>query len=56
LYKMIARKVHQHIPSTVLQDTYFSKYFLDNKKNVKTKIKEGKMIDIDAIPDYTPTF
>lgn len=54
LYKMIARKVHQHIPLTVLQDTYFSKYFLDNKKIVKTKIKEGKMIDIDAIPDYTP--
>lgn len=52
LYKMIARKVHQHIPLTVLQNTYFDKYLLSNKKIIKGKLKEGKVMNIDDIPAY----
>jgi hypothetical protein len=52
LYKMIARKVHNHAPLTVLHNTHFDKYLITNTKVVKTKLKEGKVMNIDAIPSY----
>ena len=56
LYKMIARKVHNHVPLNVLRNTYFDKYLMLNKKVIKTKVKENKIIDIDNIPTYFSTF
>ena len=52
LYKMIARTVHNHVPINVLRNAYFDKFILPNKKLVKTKVKENKVMDIDAIPIY----
>ena len=56
LYKMIARKVHNHVPLNVLRNTYFDKYLMLNKKVIKTKIKENKIMNIDDIPKYFSTF
>ena len=52
LYKMIARKVHNHTPLNVLHNRHFDKYLLENKKVIKTKVKENKVIDIDEMPVY----
>lgn len=45
LYKMIARKVHKHIPEKVLENKLFNKYIVS-----KREIKKGsKIINIDNI-------
>lgn len=45
LYKMIARKVHKHIPEKVLENKLFNKYIVP-----KREIKKGsKIINIDNI-------
>ena len=46
LYKMIARSVHNHIPSHVLENQHFSKYLVA-KKHIN---KPAQIINIDAIP------
>jgi hypothetical protein len=48
LYKMIARSVHNNIPSKVLQNIYFDRYFVNNKKIKKTQ----KVMNLDDIPCY----
>ena len=55
LYKMIARKVHNHTPLNVLHNHHFDKYLLENKKVIKTKVKENKVMNIDEMPVYTTT-
>ena len=51
LYKMIARTVHNHIPSKVIEHPYFDK-FIVNKKKIKLN-KNQTIMDIDVIPNYT---
>ena len=51
LYKMIARTVHNHIPSNVIDNPYFDR-FIANKKKIKLN-KNQTIMDIDAIPNYT---
>lgn len=47
LYKMIARKVHNHTPDIVLKDTLFDRYRIAHSRlNRKTKI-----MNIDKIPE-----
>ena len=46
LYKMIARIVHNHIPSKVLENSHFEKYLIAKKKINNT----GHIINIDDIP------
>lgn len=52
LYKMIARKVHNHVPLNVLHNSYFDKYLISNKKLIKMKEKENKVMNIDELPTY----
>lgn len=50
LYRMIARKVTQHVPSTVLNDQWFATYRIHAKRAKKLK---ASVIDLDAIkPEY----
>jgi hypothetical protein len=51
LYKMIARTVTNHIPSKVIDNSYFDR-FIVNKKKIKLN-KNQTIMDIDAIPNYT---
>ena len=44
LYKMIARTVNNHIPSTVLQNTHFNQFIVSKKK-----IKKSKIMNIDTL-------
>ena len=46
LYKMIARIVHKHVPSKVLENPHFEKYLIAKKKINNT----GHIINIDEIP------
>ena len=46
LYKMIARSVHNHVPSRVLENNHFEKYFIA-KKRINTP---QQIINIDSIP------
>jgi hypothetical protein len=48
LYKMISRKVHNHVPLQVLRNPYFEKYKVSKKKMGKEKT----IINIDDIPCY----
>lgn len=48
LYKMISRKVHNHVPINVLRHAYFEKYKITKKKLSKDKT----IINIDDIPSY----
>ena len=48
---MIARTVHNHVPSKVLEHPYFDTYIV-NKKKIKKNKKTVKIIDIDEIPSY----
>ena len=48
LYKMISRKVHNHVPINVLRNTYFDKYKVTKKKIGKDKA----IMNIDEIPCY----
>jgi hypothetical protein len=48
LYKMIARTVNKHIPSDVLNNTYFDKFIIP-KKEIKPTMS---LMDLDAIPCY----
>jgi len=48
LYKMISRKVHNHVPLQVLRKPYFDKYKVSKKKIGKEKA----LINIDDIPCY----
>ena len=48
LYKMISRKVHNHVPINVLRHAYFEKYKVTKKKLSKDKT----IINIDDIPSY----
>ena len=50
LYKMIARTVHNHVPSKVLDHSFFDQ-FITNKKKIKLK-KCQTVMDIDAIPEF----
>ena len=49
LYKMISRKVHNHIPSEVIKNSYFDRYKI-KKKKIKKKI--NKINDIDILPVF----
>ena len=51
LYKMITRKVHNHIPKNVLKNKLFEKYLTSKKKINKKKYKT--IINIDNIPVCT---
>ena len=46
LYKMIARSVHNHVPTRVLENKHFDKYQIA-KKRINTP---QQIINIDAIP------
>ena len=48
LYKMIARSVHNHVPSKVLENEWFHKYIISKKKITKNK----SILNIDNIPEY----
>jgi hypothetical protein len=50
LYKMIARKVHKHIPSKELQHKHFDKFIVP-KKEIK---KGSKILNIDTIDLDSP--
>jgi hypothetical protein len=62
LYKMIARSVHNHIPSTQINDPLFYQYKITHKKykkhsNLSAKFtKNGKnthiLINVDELPCY----
>ncbi len=47
LYKMIARSVHNHIPSDVIKDEYFTKYQVSKKKI--QKIQKHKIFNVDKL-------
>jgi len=51
LYKMIARTVHNHVPSKVLEHPYFDKYIV-NKKKIKNNNKSTHVMDINEIPSF----
>ncbi len=63
LYKMIARSVHNHIPSTQINDPLFDQYKITYKKykkhaNIAAKFpKDGKnthiFINVDELPCYS---
>ena len=65
LYKMIARSVHNHIPSTQINDPLFDQYKITYKKykkhaNIAAKFpKDGKnthiFINVDELPCYSNT-
>lgn len=44
LYKMIARSVHNHVPSDVIKNEYFEKYVISKKK-----INKQKVMNIDKL-------
>ena len=46
LYKMIARTVHKHIPSDVIENKHFNKYLIA-KKNIN---KNATIMNIDDLP------
>ena len=48
LYKMIARKVHNHTPQAQLERPMFESFAVPKKK----VSKKAKLIDIDAMPVY----
>jgi len=48
LYKMISRKVHNHVPINVLRNAHFDQYKVAKKKIPKDKA----VINIDEIPCY----
>jgi hypothetical protein len=48
LYKMIARTVHNHVPSNQLEREIFSQYVISKSKIGKT----NHIIDIDSLPKY----
>ena len=48
LYKMIARTVHKHVPSKVINHWLFKKLMVNKKK-----VKKAKYMNIDALPVYT---
>ena len=45
LYKMIARIVHNHVPSRVIENQIFEQYFISKKR-----INNATIINIDSIP------
>jgi hypothetical protein len=47
LYKMIARTVHNHVPSEVLQKSLFNKYIQSKRQQ-----QDAVVMDIDAMPCY----
>ena len=49
LYKMIARTVHNHVPSDVLSDTFFDRYIVGRKKINKAQ----KIFNVDDLPSYS---
>ena len=49
LYKMIARKVHNHTPENQLKRPLFDGAYKMSKKKLG---KKPKILDIDAIPIY----
>jgi hypothetical protein len=48
LYKMIARTVHNHVPSKVINHWLFKKLIVNKKK-----VKKSKYMNIDTLPVYT---
>lgn len=56
LYKMIVRSVHKHIPTKVLENTYFDKYIINKKKMKVTSEPTNRFMDIDAIPCFIGMF
>lgn len=50
LYKMITRKVHNHIPKNIIKNNLFDKYIISKKKINKKKYKS--IMNIDNIPSY----
>ena len=48
LYKMIARTVHNHTPTAVLENSFFDRYVV-GRKGIR---KKQPIIDIDAMPEY----
>ena len=58
LYKMIARTVHNHIPSKEIENELFTPFRVETaaktkKEALKGMKKEDIYIDIDSIPDYS---
>ncbi len=49
LYKMIARSVHNHIPSEVIKDEYFKKYQVPKKKIQNQK---QKIFNVDKLESF----
>jgi serine/threonine protein kinase len=49
LYKMIARTAHKHLPTNEIEKPVFHEYIVPAKKCKK----QVRLMDIDAIPDYT---
>jgi len=56
LYKMIVRTVHKHIPTKVLENTYFDKYIINKKKMKLNADSTHIFMDVDAIPCFTGMF
>ena len=47
---MIARTVHNHVPSKVIENNYFDKYIISSKQIKRIK---NKVINIDnLLPEY----
>ena len=54
LYKMIARKAHNHIPEEELDQTYFKEYLNEQQEKCKDiDVMNMHVINIDVIPDYS---
>jgi hypothetical protein len=53
---MIVRTVHKHIPTKVLENTYFDKYIINKKKMKVTSEPKNLFMDIDAIPCFMGMF
>ena len=51
LYKMIARTVHNHVPSAQLSNPLFSKYVVPANE-VSQKVKKTALMSIDDMPEY----
>ena len=49
LYKMIARTSHDHTPEKMLSGYVFDTYLMSAKKCKK----QSRLLDVDAIPDYS---
>jgi hypothetical protein len=52
LYKMIARKVHNCVPSEQIHKPLFNEYIMGDNKH----IKQNMFVDIDKIPNLTVDF